>query len=113
MDKISVYNDVTKCPYGITENFLDGLHYVERFTFFYDLIKEIDTEIKILPSFPYTDYRITDEEIMKVFYIEIINETSKTVDEIIDYLNKRVTNELFNYICSFNADKNAIQVTLL
>lgn len=112
MDKIKAYNDVTKCPYGITENFLDGLHYVERFSFFYNLIKEIDIEIDILPSFPYTDYRVTDEEIMKVFYIQIKN-TSKTVEEIISYLNERVTNGAFNYTCSFNADKEAIQVTLL
>ena len=112
MDKIKAYNDVTKCPYGITENFLDGLHYVERFSFFYNLIKEIDIEIDILPSFPYTDYRVTDEEIMKVFYIQIKN-TSKTVEELISYLNERVTDGTFNYNCSFNADKEAIQVTLL
>lgn len=112
MDKIKAYHDVTKCPYGITENFLDGLHYVERFSFFYNLIKEIDIEIDILPSFPYTDYRVTDEEIMKVFYIQIKN-TSKTVEELISYLNERVTDGTFNYSCSFNADKEAIQVTLL
>lgn len=112
MDKIKAYHDVTKCPYGITENFLDGLHYVERFSFFYNLIKEIDIEIDILPSFPYTDYRVTDEEIMKVFYIQIKN-TSKTVEELISYLNERVTDGTFNYNCSFNADKEAIQVTLL
>ena len=112
MDKIQAYCSVTKCPYGITENFLDGLHYVERFSFFYDLIKELDIDIIILPSFPYTDYRTTDEELMKIFYIQIEN-SSKDIEDIIIYLNERVTNGTFNYICSFNADKDAIQVTLL
>lgn len=107
MDKIVVYESVTLSPYGITENFLDGLHYSERFTEFYNLLKELNIEgIEVLPSFPYVDYRQTNEETMKVFYIK-----SKvlTIDEIIDLLSSKELNIKF----SFNEDKQAIQITLL
>lgn len=113
MNKIKIYNKVTSCQENRTQNFLDGFKFIKRYTLFFNLLKEIEGEVEVIPSFPYSKNRVTDEEQMKVFYYKLPN-SNKSIDEQINDFSKLASKKNINsVVCKYNKEKDALQVNLL
>ena len=78
MNKIEAYYDILDRENRPTETFLQGLLYLDEFSFFYDLLRKIDETVEILPTFSYMDE--TNPNAMKSFSVRIIN-SIKTMEE--------------------------------
>lgn len=101
MNKIEAYYDILDRENRPTETFLQGLLYLDEFSFFYDLLRKIDETVEILPTFSYMDE--TNPNAMKSFSVRIIN-SIKTMEELVNYISDCINDGRFQYHCEFEED---------
>ncbi len=96
MNKIELYQKILDDK--TSANFLEGLIYLDEFSFFYQLVLELEAMIEVLPSFTYNDVRESLSETMR----EIKFKTSN-IEEVKLALDKIKSIETlkygFDYIC--------------
>ena len=102
--KYSIYKQIVQNDKNYTKNFLDGLLYLNEFSFLYNILKNIDEKFDIIPSFTYTEEtRKTPNECMRELSLRVYLE-ERTMDEIISCLNNLDGMNRFDYSCSYTDD---------
>lgn len=101
-NKIQVYYETINNEEKPTETFLQGLLFLEEFSFFYELLKMIDEEIEIIPTFEYRE-NIEENDTMKSFSVKILSST-KMMDEIVEYISECINDGRFQYECEYEGD---------
>lgn len=109
MNKIEIYDKVVDRFDNSAQNFLDGLLFLDEFSFFYNLIKTLDDEIEIIPTFKYNEAREKSEELMRIFKVKVVT-TTKSLDDIISFLNSYVEDGRFRYNCSYDDTMESVIV---
>ena len=55
--KYNIYKQVVKCENNYTKNFLDGLLYLNEFSFIYNILKNIEMEVKVMYFFSIYEFK--------------------------------------------------------
>ena len=110
MNKIEAYNDIIEREIEPTQNFLDGLLYLDEFTFFYNIIKTLNFEYEIIPSFIYSEQRENSQETMREFKLRVLNLKSNLEDIAISIVNAYKENTKFNIECCCSNDMLIIKL---
>ena len=110
MNKIEAYNDIIEREIEPTRNFLDGLLYLDEFTFVYNILKTLNFEYEIIPSFTYSEQRENLQETMREFKLRVLNLKLNLEDIAMSIVNAYSENTRFSIECHCSNDMLTIKL---